>query len=372
MSIFKKLLKNRLFTGMVIIPMLIIIIYFVFLARDRYVSTSSVVVRSESSDSGSSTVQLPGIASLLGGGGGGASMMETLYVNEFVNSQDMLDILQKKLQWNQHYAGNWLDSWYFLPTDAPQEDQLKYYQRMITTNYNEVNGLLTIKVQSFDPAFAKKTLDVIISESDKFVNELSHKMAREQVAFAQEELERARKTYEQKRKIMLDFQSAHNVLDAQQSAISRNEVISTLQSNLTNANATLRAMRATLSENSPQVNQQKVMVIALQQQIAAEEQKLVAKTNNNQLNVIASQYHALEVDAGIAEDNYKATVASLESARVEATKKLRSMSVIVSPNMPDDNLYPRRAFDIFTVLVILLLLYGIAIFFIATIKDHQD
>ena len=98
----------------------------------------------------------------------------------------------------------------------------------------------------------------------------------------------------------------------------------------------------------------------------------VAASSSSQLNVIASKYRALEVDAGIAEASYKSTVNSLESARIEATKKMRSLSVIVSANEPDEALYPRRGYSLATTLIILLLIYGIARFAIATVRDHQD
>ncbi|SAI05582.1 MPA2 family protein involved in capsular polysaccharide export [Bordetella ansorpii] len=369
----KILKKHGLFLGIVVVPMIVAIAYFVSLSMDRYVSRSTVVVRSLGGQGGSAAAaqQMQGLSMLLGAGNA-SSLEETLYVSTYVSSQDMLNILQSKLRWSEQYAGNWHDFWFYLPEDATQEDILKFYQRMVTTTFDETNGLLTIQVQSFDKEFAKRTLDTIVAESDRFVNELSHKLARDQVDFAQGELERARHNYEEKRTAMLDFQAVHNLLDAEQSAAARNEVIATLQSNLVTAHASLRAMKETLNKNSPQVQQQERTIRALENQIAVEEKKLVAASSSSQLNVIASKYRALEVDAGIAEASYKSTVNSLESARIEATKKMRSLSVIVSANEPDEALYPRRGYSLATTLIILLLIYGIARFAIATVRDHQD
>lgn len=365
--------NNGLFLAIVVVPLIVAIAYFSVLSMDRYVSRSTLVVRSLGGQGGSSAAaqQMQGLSMLLGAGNA-SSLEETLYVREYVSSQDMLDTLQAKLNWSKHYAGHWPDFWYYLPEDATREELLKFYQRMVTTTFDETNGLLTVQVQAFNKEFAKKTLDMIIAESERFVNELSHRLARDQVDFAQGELERARLNYEEKRKAMLDFQAVHNLLDAEQSATSRNEVIATLQSNLITAYATLRSMRETLNKESPQIQQQLRTIRALEQQIAVEEKKLVATSSSGQLNAIASKYRALEVDAGIAEDNYKSTVNSLETARIEATKKMRSLSIIVSPNMPDEPLYPRRGYGLVTVLIILLLVYGIVRFAIATIRDHQD
>ncbi|MBY4867907.1 hypothetical protein K6W76_15565 [Burkholderia anthina] len=108
--------KNRLFWGGVVVPMIVATIYFGFLAEDRYVSSSQVVVHKVSSDAASEAPQMSGLAALMGGGGiSGGNSAETLYVREFVVSQDMLNVLQEKLHWSQHYSGRFRDLWYGNP-----------------------------------------------------------------------------------------------------------------------------------------------------------------------------------------------------------------------------------------------------------------
>ncbi|AIO32218.1 ABC transporter permease [Burkholderia pseudomultivorans] len=371
--IVDRIKKNRLFVGIVIAPMILAAVYYIFLARDRYVSTSEVVVHKVGSDNAADASQIPGLAALMGGGGlSGGNSAETLYVREFVLSQDMLNVLQKKLQWSEHYAGQIRDPWYYLSPRATREELLKYYQKMVKAQYDATTGLLEISVQAFDRKFADQAVSVIISESDRFVNEISHRLAREQVSFSEVELERARLNYEEKREALLHFQGANNVLDAKRSALAHNEMITDLQTDLTKAEATLRAMRGSLSEDSPQIRQQKIQIQAIQQQISVENQKLISRNAEGQLNVMASKYQSLELNAGIAEDAYKASISALQNARIEATKKLRSLVVVVSPNVPDEALFPRRGYSLLTVLIILLLLYGITKFVIATINDHLD
>lgn len=364
--------KHKLFLGMVVAPMLLAALYYGVLAENRYVSSSEVVVHKVSSNGAAESPQVSGLAALMGGGGVGSTSAETLYVREFATSEDMLNLLQKKLHWSQHYAGRTRDFWYYLSPNASREELLKYYQRMVTAQFDETTGLLTIQAQGFDQDFTKQVLSTIIAESDRFVNEISHRMAREQVSFAEGELERSRLNYQSRRAALLKFQAENNVLDAQNTAAASNEVINGLQAELTKQSASLRVMRANLSEDSPQVRQQKIQIDALQKQISVEEQKLISNNAKNKLNVIASQFRGLEVDAGIAEDSYKASIASLQSARIDATRKLRSLVVVVSPNMPDDALFPKRFYSLFTVFVMLVLIYGITRFVIATVNDHKD
>ncbi|PRE53543.1 ABC transporter permease [Burkholderia multivorans] len=365
--------KDKIFWGIVILPMIVAITYYGILARDRFTSTSEVVVKKVGSneDAGGSSSQAAGLSMLISGGAS-SSVEETLYVREFILSQDMLNVLQKKLHWSQHYSGNFRDIGYYLSPAASQEKLLKYYQKMVTASFDEPTGLLTIRVQAFDREFARQTLAAIIEESDKFVNHVSNKLALEQVQFAKDEVDRARKNYASKRDALLAFQGSNNVLDAQRSALARNDVISELQAEEIKADAALRAMQASLSGDSPQVRQQQIRLKALRQQIEVEQNKLTAKNSSNQMNVRAAEFRNLELDARIAEDSYKASTISLNEAYNQAAKKLRSLVVIVKPNLPDESLLPRRLYSLFTIFVILLLIYGVTRFVIATVRDHRD
>lgn len=365
----EKLKTRRLAILLVGIPMLLAVIYYSFFALDRYVSVAQVTVRQTGSND---APQIPGLAVMMGGLNP-ASREETLYLREFILSNDMLKVLQKELQWPEHYAKFWRDPLFWLNKNAPQEDILKYYQRMVKPHFDEQTGLLAIEVQAFTPEFAEDTLKVILAESERFVNELSHRMAREEMTFAQQELAKAREEYELRRDALLEFQGASNLLDAEAAAKARATVISDLEAQLTKERATLKGLTATLSADTPQVRQQRNKIRALEQQLESENRRLVAQqTGGEKLNVVASRYRSLTIDATIAEEAYKYAVSAVETARIEASKKLRSLVTVVSPNTPVLAIYPERIYNLLTLLIGFLLFYGIARFVIATIEDHRD
>lgn len=368
MITLEKLKSKRLVVFVVGVPLLLATIYYAFFALDRYVSIAQVAVRQVGNNE---SPQMPGLAVMLSGLNP-TSREETLYLREFLTSQDMLNVLQEKLQWSEHYDQRWQDPLFWLMSDAQKEDLLKFYRRLVFAHFDEQTGLLTVTVQAFESEFAEKVLKVMLSESERFVNELSHKMAREQMAFAQSELAKARTVYEDRRADMLAFQSTSNLLDAEATAKARAVVIAELEANLTKERTTLKGLTGALDADTPQVRQQRNRIRALEQQLAAETQRLVSQTGGDKLNVIASKYRNLTIDAAIAEEAYKFAVSSVESARIEASKKLRSLVTVVSPNMPDKAIYPERIYNLITLFLVLLLLYGIARFVIATIEDHRD
>jgi len=353
---------------LVAIPMLAAVVYYSFFALNRYVSGAQVAVRQVGNNE---APQIPGLAVMLTGLNP-TSREETLYLREFLASQDMLNVLQRELKWSQHYAGRWRDPLYWLSSEAPQEDLLKFYRRVVTTTFDEQTGLLSVNVQAFDSAFAERALKVMLGESERFVNELSHRMARDQMAFAKSELASARKIFEERRDAMLTFQSENNLLDAEATAKARADVIVELEASLTKERTALNGLLATLDSNTPQVRQQKNRIRALETQLTAESQRLLSEKGGDKLNVVAAQYRNLTIDAVIAEQAYKYAVSSVESTRIEASKKLRSLVTVVSPNAPDMAIYPERLYNLITLLIGLLLFYGIARFVIATIEDHRD
>ncbi|CUI66367.1 Vi polysaccharide export inner membrane protein VexD [Achromobacter kerstersii] len=360
--------SNRLIIWLVGVPMILAFVYYGLFALDRYVSTAQVAVRQVGNNE---TPQMPGLAVMLSGLNP-TSREETLYLREFLTSQDMLNVLQQKLDWSTHYAGRWKDPIFWLSNNAQREDLLEYYRRLVSAHFDEQTGLLSVSVQAFDPKFAEEVLKIMLGESERFVNELSHRMAREQMAFAQSELAKARTVYEDRREDMLKFQSSNNLLDAEATAKARAEIIAELEANLTKERTTLKGLIGTLNADTPQVRQQRNRISALEQQLAAEIQRLVSQKGGDKLNVVASRYRNLTIDAAIAEEAYKFAVSSVESARIEASKKLRSLVTVVSPNLPDKAIYPERIYNLITLLLALILTYGIVRFVIATVDDHRD
>lgn len=368
MSSKGKLRRWRLAIGLVILPMVLTVIYYGIFAADRYVSSAQVVVRQ---DGGNQAAAMPGLATLLTGTNP-ASREETLYLREYIGSMDMMLLLEERLHWVEQYADQRSDMFFRLNKDASREDLLLYYQRMVTAHYDETTGLLRVEVQAFTPELSEKMLRTILSASENFVNEVSHSIAREQMAFAKSELATARLQYADRKAELIDFQNTNKVLDGANTAQSRATIISDLEAQYTKEQAVLTEMQFKLRADSPQVKQQKQRVNAIDQQLTKEKRLLVSSTDGSQLNVVASAFQQLTLDAGIAEASYKTAVAALDNARIEASKKIRTLVTVVSPNSPQQALYPERLYNLATILLALLMLYGITRFILASIEDHRD
>lgn len=354
----------------IVVPMILAIIYYAFFAVDRYASTAQVVVV-DSTGSSSLTQQTAG-AAILASSVKQISKQETIFLHSYLTSPDLLAVLQDKLKWHEHFAEQLSDPFYWISQKVSREDLLEYYQRLITVNVDELTGLLTVEVQGLTPEFAHSTLTEMLGQSQKFINDLSRQLATDQVSFAEDELVKARSDYENKRAILIDFQSKNSILDAEAAAKSQAEIIATLEATLATEQANLNVLLATLNPNSPQVRQQKNRVNAIEKQLGFEKKVLVSSSVDGHLNVVAADFRKLTVDAEVAEEAYKLSVSALQNAKIEANKNIHSLVTVVQPNMPEDYTYPQKIYNLFTLLVVLLFVYGITRFIIASIEDHRD
>lgn len=358
--------SKRLSFWIVLLPLAVAAVYYAFLASNRYVSQSIVTVR----QSGESAVAaVSGIAALLGGNS--ASREETLYLQAFIHSLDMLKHLDAKFALRKAYETPKLDLLYRLYPGASQEWLHWYYKNRVEVLYDDVTGLLTIRTEGFDPELARAVNAEIIAQSERFVNEISHRLARDQMAFAESELRRASDRFQAAKARLVAFQNRHNMFDPLAQAQATASLTAQLESEVARKEAELKTALGFLQENAPQVVALRNEVAALKSQIEQERQKITSGSGGK-LNTLAAEFHNLTLEVGFAEDAYKAALSAVETTRIDASRKIKTLVIVESPAKPETAQYPMRLYNLATLLVALVLLYGIVRLVLATIRDHRD
>jgi len=360
-------LKKSLAFWIIGVPMLLAVLYYAFLAADRYVSEAKVTVR-QAGDAASADVS--SIALMMAGVNTG-SREETLYLRDYIHSLDMLKHLDAKFNLRQAYESEKLDPIFRLYSGTSQEWFLWYYRNRVEVVFDDLTSLLTVRVQGFEPEFARRVNAEILAQSERFVNEISHRLAREQMAFAETEMLKARERYQTAKNRLIVFQNQHKMLDPLAQAQATATLSAELESEIAHKEAELKTLTGYLQENTPQVALKRNQIAALKAQLDTERGK-VASQNGSRLNTLASEFQNLALDAGFAEDTYKAALTAMETTRIEASRKLKSLVVLETPARAETALYPQRLYNLVTLLVILVLVYGIARLVIATIQDHRD
>lgn len=351
---------------MVVVPMSAAIIYYAFIAADRYVSESVVTVKQADN---AMSAPATGLAMLAGVSP--SSREDTLYLREYVHSLDMLKTLDEKLAVRKAYEAQTSDPLYRLYGWMHQEWYLWYYRNRVDVSYDDMTGLLRIRAEGFTPEQSRAINDAILNESERFVNELSHKISREQMAFAEEELKKAKERYAAAKANLLSFQNKYGVFDPMAQAQAKASLSEELEATITKKEAELGAMLSYLQESAPQVVALRAEISALKSQTEKEKARVVSTNEGRKLNDLAARYQDLVIEAGFAEDAYKVALASVEKTRIEASRKIKQLAVIQSPIQPEMAEYPRRMYNLVTLLLGLLLLYGIVKLVKATIEDYK-
>ncbi|MEE4239792.1 MAG: hypothetical protein V2I51_23985, partial [Anderseniella sp.] len=305
-------LKKSLAFWIIGVPMLLAVFYYAFLAADRYVSEAKITVR-QAGDSASADVS--GIALMMAGVSTG-SREETLYLRDYIHSLDMLKHLDAKFGLREAYDSKKIDPLFRLHAGTSQEWFLRYYRNRVEVVFDDLTGLLSVRVQAFDPELAQKANAEIIAQSERFVNEISHRMAREQMAFAETEMLKARERYQAAKNQLIAFQNKHKVLDPLAQAQATATLSAQLESEIAHKEAELKTLTGYLQDNAPQVAVIRNQVAALKAQLDKERRK-VASQDGSRLNRLASEYQNLAIEAGFAEDAYKAALTAMETTRIE-------------------------------------------------------
>lgn len=359
------------------VPTLLYALYLGLVAADRYVSESIVAVR----QAGGEGASLPGAAMLLAGVNP-PSREDTLYLKEFIHSQGLLLALQQQLDLRSHYAAPTFDWPYRLAANASREDFVDYFRARVEVLFDDRSSLLKVRAQGFDAATAQRLNRAILEESERFVNESSHRIARERLRFAEGELQLAAERLQKARNDLLAFQNKHRLLDPQANAMATGALTSELEATKSRLEAELGSLRAFLFDDSYQVSALKSRIDALQRQIDEERRRATASGNNSsngtndksgaRLNALAIDFQGLQLQAEFAKDAYKLALGAVENARIDATRKLKSLIVVEPPSLPETAEYPRIAYNLATLLAICVLLYAITQLVLATIREHQD
>jgi len=355
--------------GIVIVPVVASAIYLFVFAADRYVAESIVVVRQEGSSGGMPS----GMDALSAMFGTSSSSGEDQYMLQaHIQSVDMLRQLDERLNLREAYSTPKLDFVFRMAADATLEEFLEYYRNRTEVTVRDASGLVTISTQGFTPDIAQAVNQVVVEISEQFINESSHRLARDQMAFAEEELRKARDRVDATRGRLLRFQEKHGILDPLAQAAANSGLTASLQAELARREAEIKGLQAYLNDDAPQVQALSAQIAGIRQQLEAEGRRGITAESGASLNQIVGEYQELLAELEFATDAYRGALTGLETARIESTRKLKSLVLVESPALPESAEYPRRWYILFTLIFGLTLLYGIGRLVVATIEDHQD
>jgi capsular polysaccharide transport system permease protein len=360
--------RRNLVALLIGVPTLLSAIYLYAFAADRYQSEAIVTVK----QSGDQPIGLASLASVFQVSGASAHV-DLLLLQAHILSMDMLQTVDRQLGLRKAWSAPQADVLLRLPQDATSDEFLDYWRHRVDARFDDTTGLLTLTTQGFTAEQAQRANQAIVQASEAFINQISQRLAREQMAFAAQELTNATDKFRQAKAKMLAFQEKHRMLDPAAQAQATTALTLELQARLTRLEADLRAAQSYMDENSFQVRAMRQQAEALRQQMVSEGARGTTDVKGaERLNTLAGDFRELETEVNFAEEAYKSARLSMETARLESIRKIKSLVLVASPTLPEEPAYPKRGYDLLALVLGFALVFGIVRLLVATIEDHLD
>lgn len=356
----------RFISKFILIFCFFILLYWIF-SSDRYVSEATILIQNTEEIASPSM----DITTLLSGMGG-PNKSDQLLLSEYLLSVDMLKKLDNILNLRSYYSDSkwdfasrmWLGKYYV-------EWFHRYYLSRVTVTYDEFNGVLRIQAQAYDPDTAYNIAKILVQDGEKFMNEMSHSLARVQVEFLNKQVDQSQTQVLIASKNLLNFQNKKGLISPKATIESINTIISKLEEQRTNLQTQLSSLPHKLEKNHPTKKALEQSLLAIERQINQEQKKL-ASTNGNPLNSLMEEEQLLQLDLKFKQDIYKTSLIALEKGKMDAARTIKQVSIIQHPVIPEYALQPKRIYGIAVTLFISFLILGILNLLKFIILDHVD
>jgi capsular polysaccharide transport system permease protein len=356
-----------IFFATIVIPTISAVLYYGLIASDMYISESRFVVRTPQRQS------QPGIVgALLQGTGFSRSQDDTYSVRDFILSRDALGELDQKLNVIKAYSSTQADFINRFPGfdfDRSFEGFHRYYRKQVSVDYDPTSSITVLNVHAFSASDAKQINDMLLTMSERLVNNLNDRSRGDLIKTAEQEVKLAEDRVKNASGALSAFRNTQTIFDPEKQSAIQLQSITKLQEELIATQAQLTQVQS-LTPSNPQVETYRKRVADLQKTIANETAKITGSVAS--LTSKSGSFDRLTIEKGFAERQLTTALATLEAAKSEAARKQLYLERLVQPNLPDKAQQPRRIRGVITVLLVGLLAWGVATLLAASVKEHVE
>lgn len=356
------------FLLVVVAPVCLAAYMLIFMARDQFASTTAFTVRSD--ETSSATELLGGISQIVGGGSGGNA--DVLF--EFIQSQEIVERVDEKLDLKGHYSATWPeDPLFSLWPDAMIEDLLWFWKRMVRITYDKNSGLLMVEVRARDPEYARRIASVIVAESEVMINTLNETARRDSMANARVELDEALDRLRAARADLAAFRAKTQILDPRADIQGRMGVLNNLQQQLAEALVEFDLLGQTTDTSDPRMRQLQSRIEVIEARIMEERRSFASQNvtvDNTDYPALLAQYEGLQVEQEFAEQTYRAALTAMDAARSNAERQQLYLATYIRPTLAQRAEYPQRFLLIVLTLFFALLVWAILALVYYSLRDR--
>ncbi|MCF6430567.1 sugar transporter [Leisingera sp. MMG026] len=359
------------FAALVLLPLAAAVFYLFAVAEDQYASTAGFTVRSQES-SGANEL-LGGLASFAGNTT--ASDSDILY--EFIQSQEMAEAVNARVDLRAHYSQYWPTDWAFsIWPDATLEELVWFWHRVVRISYDSGSGLTEVRVTAFDRDMARAVSRAIVDESQIRINALNEQARADAMRYAEADLMEAVERLKLAREELTRFRTRTRIVDPAADIQGRMGVMNNLQQQLAEALIQYDLLAGTVSPGDVRLKQGQQQIEVIRERINIERQAFASSNTDTgavgeDYPSLISEFERLTVDREFAEETYRAALTALEVARDDAARQSRYLATYITPTLAEEPEYPRRYVLSALAGLFLLLGWSIGVLIYYSIRDRS-
>ncbi|MDH5528455.1 MAG: capsule biosynthesis protein [Paracoccaceae bacterium] len=321
----------------VALPALMVGWYFFSLATPLYATRSEFLIQqAEAQGSG------------LGGmfqGTQFATSQDSITVQSYLQSRDAMIRLDKELGYKAHFSQEYIDPLQRLEPGTTNEAAYKLYSRNIKIGYDPTEGIIKMEVIAADPEASQRFSEALIRYAEEQVDQLTQRLREDQMSGARDSFEDAELKMQAAQRSVLDLQEELGVIDPLTETNVVMGQVSTFESQLQQKRLQLQGLLANEQPNQARVDGVTGDIQRLENLIADLRAQLTESTmGSTSLARISGQLRVAQADLETRQVMLSQSMQQLETARIEANRQVRYLSVAVAPVAPDEPTYP-RAFE---------------------------
>jgi len=346
------LLFARLFV-FVMLPTIFAGWYFYRVATPIYSAKTEFLIQQASPQSGGGG----GLGGLLAGTGH-ATAQDSIAVQGFLQSREAMLRLEEDLGFRAHFQREDIDPLQRLEPEATLEATFDVYRDFVSVSYDPSEGLIRMEVMATDPATATAWAEQLVRYAEQQVDQLTQRLRAEQMQEAQARYEEAQTKLSDSQRRLIELQEKFNVISSETEVGLVTSQIATLEGQLTQDRLALAQMERNPNPNPARVEPLRDRIAAMEAEIAAMRSRLtVGEMGAASMAEVQSQLMVAQSDLQTRQMILTQALQSMETARVEANRQVRYLSVSVHPVSPDEPAYPRAFENTLVTMLILLAIY---------------
>lgn len=357
------LISLRLFF-FVVLPTWLVGNYFYNYATQMYQVDSQMVIQKP--DSGAAQGGLGGLL----GGSAGSNLEDSMIVQGFLNSREAMMKLDEQNGFIEHFQQENIDEIQRLPPDASMEDAYAKYKKYVKIGYDPTEGVIRMSVIAVTPEKAAEFSRALIRFAEERVDKLAAPVRSDQLQGAQQNYDAAEQAVLDAANEVLDLQQLRGVFSADAEISGQMAILNNLESQLEQKRLQLDEINSNEEPNRAQVNAIEREISGLTARIA--ERRAAMLTSNDASASLArtsGELRIAESNLEMRQQLLQQSLSALESARMEASRQTRYLSLAVAPVPPDVPTHPQ---SLQNTLLALALFFGLYIFLSLTVTVLRE